>query len=97
MKKVILFAVLILVCVALVGTAFAVKTTKVIETSNGNVTLSADAHKAKGIGCMDCHKSTFKMAAGALEMKFPHKAGESCSVCHDGTKAFKDCGKCHIK
>ncbi|MCK4911455.1 MAG: hypothetical protein KAR83_07420 [Thermodesulfovibrionales bacterium] len=99
--KVVLIAALML-CVALVGSAFALppgKTT-VIETKMGNVTFSGDAHKAKRIGCMDCHKSTFKKAADALAMPVPHKAGEACGTCHNGDKAFSvtaSCKNCHKK
>lgn len=101
MKKLILLMVLV-ICVALVGAAFALPAgkTKVVETKMGNVTFSGDAHKAKGIGCMDCHKSTFKMAAGALAMPVPHKAGEACGTCHNGDKAFSvtsACKNCHVK
>ena len=101
MKKVILLVVLI-ICVALIGSAFALPAgkTKVVETKMGNVTFSADVHKAAGIGCMDCHKSLFKMAADALAMGVPHKAGDSCGTCHNGTKAFSvtsACKNCHVK
>ncbi len=101
MKKVILLLIL-MICVALIGTAFALPAgkTKVVETKMGNVTFSSDIHKSKGIGCMDCHKSLFKMAAGSLKQPVPHKTGESCGTCHNGTKAFsvkKDCKQCHKK
>ena len=88
--------------VAFAGSAFAVPggKTKVFETKMGTVNLSSDTHKAKGIGCMDCHKGTFKMAAGSTAMPLPHKAGESCGVCHNGDKVFSvqaSCKTCHIK
>lgn len=101
MKKLIVFVALLLV-VAMAAGVYATPAgkNKVFETSMGKVTMSGDAHKAKGVGCMDCHKSIFKMAAGAGKNPAPHKAGESCGSCHDGTKAFAvtaDCAKCHVK
>ncbi len=102
--KAILFVVLVL-SVALFGTAFALPKgkVKVIETpkmGGTSVTFSSDVHVAKGLKCMDCHKSIFKMAAGSLKQPVPHKIGEACGTCHDGTKAFsvkKDCKLCHVK
>ncbi len=101
MKKVILLVVLI-IGIALVGSAFAIPAgkVKVLETKMGTVTFSSDAHVAKGLNCMDCHKSIFKMAKGSLKQPIPHKIGEACGSCHNGTRAFsvkKDCKQCHKK
>ena len=99
--KAILFVVLML-SLAIVSTAFALPKgkVKVMDTKMGKVTFSSDMHVAKGLKCMDCHKSIYKMAAGSLKQPVPHKIGESCGACHDGTKAFsvkKDCKLCHVK
>ncbi len=99
--KAILFVVLML-SLAIVSTAFALPKgkVKVMETKMGKVTFSSDMHVAKGLKCMDCHKSIYKMATGSLKQLVPHKIGESCGNCHDGTKAFsvkKDCKRCHVK
>lgn len=99
MKTKAFLLVVLVICVALVGTAFALPAgkTKVIQTKMGVVTFSGDTHKAKGVGCMDCHKAIFKMAAGSLKNPAPHKAGVACMTCHDGTKAPKSCKSCHVK
>lgn len=101
MKKVILLIVLTM-CVALVGTAFAIPAgkVKVVETKMGNITFSSDTHVAKGLNCMSCHKSTYKMKAGQLIQPVPHKVGVSCGSCHNGEQAFSvtsACKQCHKK
>ncbi len=99
--KVILLVVLVL-SLALIGTAFALPKgkVKVIETKMGKVTFSSDIHVEKGLKCMDCHKTIFKMAKGSLKQPMPHKVGDACGACHNGEKSFsvkKDCKKCHVK
>ena len=101
MKTKAIMLIILMITVALVGTAFALPAgkTKVIETKMGNITLG-DSHKAKGVGCMDCHKTIFKMAAGSLNQPVPHKVGEACGTCHNGDKAFSitgACKNCHKK
>jgi c(7)-type cytochrome triheme protein len=94
--------VVLLLSLALIGTAFALPAgkVKVMETKMGNVTFSSDIHVAKGLNCMDCHKSIFKMKAGELKQPVPHKIGVACGNCHNGERAFsvkKDCTRCHKK
>ncbi len=102
MKAKVILLVVFVLTVAFVATAFAIPKgkVKVLETKMGTVTFSSDMHVAKGLKCMDCHKSIFKMAKGSLKQPIPHKIGEACGACHDGTKAFsvkKDCKQCHKK
>ena len=105
MKAKAILLVVLMLSVALVGTAFALPKgkVKVIDTKKmggTTVTFSSDMHVAKGLKCMDCHKSIFKMAAGSLKQPIPHKTGDSCGACHDGEKApsvKKDCKFCHKK
>lgn len=97
MKKIaILVAVMMLV--AMVGSAMALsKGEKVYETKMGKVTFSIDTHKAAGNKCGDCHPKVWAMKAGEGKNPAPHKAGENCGVCHDGTKAPNKCDNCHKK
>jgi c(7)-type cytochrome triheme protein len=102
MKGKVILALVLLISVALVGAAFAMPAgkSKTVETKMGSVTFTSDGHKAAGVGCMDCHKTLFKMSADSLTMGVPHKVGESCGVCHNGDKAFSvtaGCKMCHTK
>jgi len=96
MKK---LAILVIVCMVVVMTAGVsfgfMKGERVFETKNGNVTFSIDSHKARGAKCADCHDAVAAKKTGGLEMAAPHTTG--CAVCHDGTKAPKNCSNCHVK
>lgn len=105
MKKTLLFAVLI-ISVALIGSAMAIGTGKMeYESKMGKVTFDSKTHKDAKLSCKDCHPQPFgPMAKHAERIKIPvpHKTGEDCGTCHDGTKAFSQtdeasCKKCHKK
>lgn len=99
----------IAVVISFVGGAMAVAPGKTVEYaggSQGKVTLNGKSHADKGLKCNDCHPKLFQMkkpgAEGSAKITAPHKAGEFCATCHDGTKAFSamveaDCAKCHKK
>lgn len=102
--KLAVLAVIVVMSLAIVGTAFAVPAGKTAEwdTSMGKVTFDGKAHADKGLKCMDCHPKLFQMKAGGFEAGMAdHNAGEQfCWSCHNGTKAFEtkgNCQKCHVK
>lgn len=103
MKKI--FAILTFaICIAfLAGTALAVPPGKNVEFAGGDegkVTFDGKTHATAGQKCNNCHPKVFKMKKGATKITAPHKPGEFCGSCHDGTKAFAqegNCGKCHKK
>jgi len=102
MKTKAILIIILMLSVALVGTAFALPKgkVKVVETKMGTVTFSSDIHTAAGVKCMECHKSIFKMKKGELKQPIPHKIGVACGNCHNGERAFsvkKDCKRCHKK
>ena len=99
-------AVLLLVAAVIfvfVGTALAVPPGKTVEFSGGaagKVVFDGKAHADKGLKCADCHPKVFPMKKEPVKMAVPHKPGEYCGVCHNGTKAFTlqdNCAKCHKK
>lgn len=100
MRKVVLLVV-VLMAVALIGTAIAVPPGKTVEfdTPMGKVVFDGSKHKEAGQGCMNCHPKIFQMKKGSAEMKAPHK-DTFCATCHNGEKAFittGNCQKCHKK
>lgn len=100
MKKIIVLVVLI-ISIALVGSALAVPKGKSasFDSKMGAVTFSGDTHAAAGLKCNSCHAGIFPMKAGSA-FAAPHKTDASCGACHNGDKAFsvkKDCKMCHKK
>jgi c(7)-type cytochrome triheme protein len=103
-KKMRLFAIttVLLVSVALAGTALAVPPGKTLVFENaamGNVTFSGQVHADKGFKCSDCHTKVFPMKKTDLTMA-AMREGKECGHCHDGTKAFSvkgNCTNCHKK
>lgn len=96
--------VVILMCVAFLGTAMAVPSGKTVEFSaspEGKVVFDGKTHADKGNKCNDCHTKIFERKKGTAKItKADHDGGKFCFTCHDGTKAFapKDnCAKCHKK
>lgn len=93
------------VVLAFVGSALAIGPGKTVEYAGGaqgKVVFDGKAHADKGNKCNDCHPKVFQMKKGAAKIAAPHKAGEFCGICHDGSKAFavtdaNTCGKCHKK
>lgn len=103
MKKTVAL-VAILIAIAFIGTAMASAPGKtvVFESKMGNVTFDGKTHADAGLKCTDCHPKTFQMKKGTFKMAVPHKLGENCGACHDGTKGFSQvdaakCGECHKK
>jgi c(7)-type cytochrome triheme protein len=106
MKKLIVFAIAVVVTFAMAIPAFAVPASKTVEFDGkgaGKVVFDGKIHAGKGTKCKVCHKDLFKMKKGTavLTMK-DMEAGKNCGACHNGTKAFgvKDkatCAKCHKK
>ena len=107
MKKLFVFALVVVVTFAMAVSAFAVPAGKTVEFDGkgaGKVVFDGKMHADKGLKCADCHQSgLFKMKKGGdvLTMK-DMDAGKNCGACHNGTKAFdvKDkasCAKCHKK
>ncbi len=93
----------ILVLVAFIGTAFAVPPGKTRDYDGGpmgKIVFDGKKHADAGMKCMDCHPKVFQMKAGGTKVTAPHKSGEFCFTCHDGSKAFNfagSCAKCHTK
>ena len=102
MKKVVLVGIVALTLV-FAGLAMAVppgKTLTFEDGAMGPVTFSGTVHADAGLKCNDCHTAIFPMKQGGVEITAPHKAGETCFTCHDGSKAFNfegNCNKCHKK
>jgi c(7)-type cytochrome triheme protein len=93
----------VLVAVAFLGSAFAVPPGKTIEFAGGEqgkVVFDGKTHADAGLKCNDCHTKIFQMKKAAAKITAPHKPGEFCGACHDGSKAFaqeENCDKCHKK
>jgi len=106
MKKLFVFALTMIVMLAMTATVFAsMKTVEFDGKGAGKVIFDGAAHKAKGLACKDCHTSPklFEMKKGgvAITMKDMND-GKFCGACHNGTKAFSskdaaNCAKCHKK
>jgi phosphate transport system substrate-binding protein len=63
----------------------------------GRVVFDGRTHASAGFVCNDCHLQTFQTAKKALITMDDHHNGKSCFSCHNGTKAFNECGQCHRK
>ncbi len=102
MKKLFVFALVVVVSFVLAVSAFAVPAGKTVEFAGGGagkVMFDGKTHADKGLKCADCHPAVFPMKKGPVTMA-DINAGKSCGACHkDGGKAFpaKDCAKCHKK
>ena len=104
MKKFFVMSVVVVVTLCMAASVFAsMKTVEFDGKGAGKVVFDGATHKAKGLGCKDCHPALFAMKKGGavLTMK-DMEAGKNCGACHNGTKAFgvKDaasCAKCHKK
>jgi c(7)-type cytochrome triheme protein len=107
--KILTLVLAVAVAISFVSGAMAVgpgKTAEFAGGAQGKVTLDGKVHADKGLKCNDCHPKVFPMkkpgAEGSAKITAPHKAGEFCATCHDGTKAFSavdeaNCAKCHKK
>jgi c(7)-type cytochrome triheme protein len=63
----------------------------------GKVVFSGKIHADKGLSCNDCHSGLFTMKKEAKITMADHTSGKFCFACHNGTKAFNTCTKCHKK
>lgn len=104
MNKTIALIACMALMVAFAGMAYAVPAGKTVEFAGGSlgkVVFDGKTHADKGNKCADCHPKIFQMKKGSTKIAAPHKSGEMCGTCHDGTKAFAqegdNCVKCHKK
>jgi c(7)-type cytochrome triheme protein len=105
MKKYLVSVLIVIAAFAMAMPALAVPVGRTItfNTPIGNVVFSGTLHAGKGIKCMECHATIFKMEQGADHMTMQDiNEGKFCGECHNGTRAFKtsdpaNCGKCHKK
>jgi phosphate transport system substrate-binding protein len=63
----------------------------------GTVIFDGRTHAASGLSCNDCHLELFVTRKRALITRADHEQGSACFACHDGRRAFSDCGGCHRK
>ncbi|MDA8099957.1 MAG: cytochrome c3 family protein [Nitrospiraceae bacterium] len=104
MKKIFVYAVIVVVSLAMATAAMAsMKPVEFAGGGAGKVTFDNKVHMGKGLKCTDCHDAIFKKKVGGNPMKMKDiNEGKFCGACHNGTKAFKasdpaNCGKCHKK
>ena len=88
-----------LAALAAAGTAIATPGDRVLlygGGGQGRVVFDARLHRAKGgYVCDDCHRDLFATRKQALIDRAAHGGGKACFACHDGKRAFDDCGGCH--
>ncbi|HEY3308966.1 MAG TPA: c(7)-type cytochrome triheme domain-containing protein [Desulfuromonadaceae bacterium] len=63
----------------------------------GKVIFDGRTHAAAGILCTECHPALFATRKQALLTKADHDQAKGCFACHNGSKVFAECGKCHRK
>jgi len=63
----------------------------------GKVIFDGRTHASAGFVCNDCHLAIFQTAKKALITMDDHQTRKACFSCHNGTKAFNECEKCHRK
>ncbi|HEX9778893.1 MAG TPA: c(7)-type cytochrome triheme domain-containing protein [Geopsychrobacteraceae bacterium] len=102
MRKRLVLAVVLLLCVAVAAVAVPPgKTLEFTKSALGTVTFSGDIHQAAGVTCKECHNAEMfpKMKQGTVEIKMSAiYAGQLCGTCHNGERAFeakKNCIRCH--
>lgn len=95
---------IVLMVLALAGSAFAVVSGKTVEYDGrgaGKVVFDGTVHANAGLKCDDCHPSIFQMKKGETEIRMELiSKRKACGACHDGTRAFKaeertNCRNCH--
>jgi len=63
--------------------------------AQGKVVFDGRVHAAKGLTCSSCHSALFAtQRAGRITMA-EHGTEKACFACHNGTRAFNECGACH--
>jgi phosphate transport system substrate-binding protein len=89
----------LLAVTALCGAAFATSDKALLYggAGQGRVIFDGRLHASKGLVCKDCHSAIFGTFKKALITMDDHSEPVACFVCHDGTKVFNDCEKCHRK
>jgi phosphate transport system substrate-binding protein len=91
---------ILLLLAALAGTAAATGGGKVLiygGAGQGKVVFDGRTHASAGLVCRDCHTEIFEMRKQALITMADHGEPKACFACHNGTKAFNQCEKCHRK
>ncbi|MDR3579249.1 MAG: cytochrome c3 family protein [Oryzomonas sp.] len=63
----------------------------------GRVIFDGRLHASRGLVCKDCHSDIFETKKKALITMDDHFRPVACFTCHDGSKVFNDCEKCHRK
>ncbi len=63
----------------------------------GKVIFDGRVHASQGMVCNDCHSAIFETRKKALISMSDHSSDKACFVCHNGKRAFNDCGRCHRK
>ena len=70
----------------------------------GPVVFDHQLHAGRGFACRDCHtvfkptgRQLFQTRKQGLVTLADHERPVLCFACHDGTRAFSDCGQCHRK
>lgn len=98
MKARLVILLVVIISLALMGTAFAVPKGKTLEFpggKEGKVIFDGTKHAEKELKCKDCHEKIFmsivdaKKVVGPPELKMDDiSAGKYCGTCHNGDKAF---------
>jgi phosphate transport system substrate-binding protein len=82
------------------GAAFSIGDGKALVyggAGQGKVIFDGRGHASKGMVCSDCHTKFFETRKYALITMDDHNADRACFVCHNGKRAFNECGQCHRK
>ena len=98
--KVIVFIIATLLFVfVLSGVAFSIMDKVLIYggAGQGKVIFDHQVHASKGMVCNDCHAAFFDTQKKALFTMEDHSSDKKCFGCHNGKKAFNECGQCHRK
>ncbi len=61
----------------------------------GRVIFDGRTHASAGLVCNDCHTKLFETRKKALITMEDHSKEKACFACHNGKRAFSDCGSCH--
>jgi phosphate transport system substrate-binding protein len=98
--KILITAVVALQLLAIAEMAGATYADKLIAYGGGGqgkVIFDGRTHAAAGILCNECHPALFATRKQALLTLADHDKPNGCFACHNGIRAFYECGKCHRK
>ncbi|MBP8626232.1 MAG: hypothetical protein KBE27_01575 [Syntrophorhabdaceae bacterium] len=97
MKAIVFLAVGLLAVLILSGVSFSLMDRVLLYGGGGQgrVTFDHRVHASKGMVCNDCHATLFDTQKKALFTMDDHYSDKKCFGCHDGKKAFNECGECH--